>query len=134
MAPIIDSGTISAIKDAVTPIAQKIGEGAAHLYWVFVKQQIVDGAINLLQVVIFGVLMWYLVKLVKKASAMITSETRALTPEEKVTYRFLVSALAALIFLALLSAAYHAAQYGLARTINPEYYAIQDLLNQVKGK
>ena len=41
--PIIDANTITAIKDALTPVADKIGQGAEYVWTTVVTQQYVIG-------------------------------------------------------------------------------------------
>lgn len=134
MAPIINADTINAIKDAVSPLASKIGQGAEHLYIVFVKQQVVNGATQLIYALfcIAGLvallyLARYLVKVLTEGDGR-----HSLDPDLVKVVKIAVLLVSLLIGGITLSVTVGYLTNGLAHVINPEYYSVQDILNTIK--
>lgn len=134
MKAIIDEGTINAVKDAIAPLAEKVGQGAAHLYMVYVKQQFVmgvreltEGILYLIPAIILTVILVKLVKwgLKEKGGSLFSD----------------IDLLPGVFFggcmiIMLLSFIYLAAGEHILNSIplfiNPEYYALQEIINAFK--
>jgi hypothetical protein len=117
--------TVDAIVNAIKPVAEKIGEGAAHLYQVYVRQVYVEGVVCLtvglpisLAVLVASI---YILK----------SGMKAYQEDGEGEIRVGVACL--LLLISLVSIAAFASD-GVMRLLNPEYYAIDRILSTVRGK
>src|SRR5438045_7122554 len=52
--------SIKALQDALNPLAQKLGEGAAQLYAIYVRQMVIEGWLGLLECLAFVVVLYAL--------------------------------------------------------------------------
>ena len=124
--------TVKAIGEALKPLADKLGQGAAHIYEVFVKQQYVTGVAFLiwgglallLAVTAAGIgLSFY-----KKWSTLKAEDAGWERTETPGTVA-VVTSVATFLLLVVMTGF---AASGVMHLLNPEYYAIQDVLCTVK--
>ena len=124
--------TVKAIGDALKPLAEKIGQGGAHVYEVFTRQQYVLG---------IGFFIWgglALILAVAAAGVAITHFRRwsklkaekAGWSETETPGMITVIALTATMFGLIVAVGFISS--GTMHLLNPEYYAIQDILCTVK--
>lgn len=116
---------VKQIVQALTPLAQKLGQGAEHVYAVYVKQSIVTGVSD----VIFGIFWLAVGALVIKGATKLFKFAGQEDEEYYIPFFFLLLAVGILIvgqgFGLFTNAAGH--------FINPEYDALQNILCSVKG-
>lgn len=124
----MNADTVKAIQDALTPLATKIGEGAAHVYQIYVKQQYVTGIGEIISCAVLLLIVLALTILFVRWADATEPDIYSLV-ESKVTRKVLVvmaGAFACFILTFILVD-------GVQHLINPEYYAIQDILLTAKG-
>jgi hypothetical protein len=106
------------LEDAMAEMAKGLGIAAKHLYIVLVKQQIADGIVTavgcLIGLILLGILMW--------------KGTKWLAKNEMLEFViFIIFPLGG--FIGCMFGFF----YGVKHIINPEYYAIQDIMNFIHG-
>ena len=108
--------TINAIKEALTPIAEKIGQGAGFSWEVVLQQQFIKGMwFGIAAVVIF------LITLALAFGSYVESKD-----DSEASAGFGLAAFATLLISMIL--AFHF----FSRLYNPEYYAIQFFINLIR--
>lgn len=131
------SSTIAAIKEALVPVAAKIGQGAEYAWEVVVKQQYVEGITGLIFSVLF--ILFFIVMLVffvrqankwERKSKEMTENKASFRNERKQAESnmngYAVAALVtgiigALVTIGMLTWAYHST----LQLLNPDFYAFQ---------
>lgn len=114
--------------DAIRPLAEKIGEGAAHLYEVYTKQVVVEGITTLiiagfcLLAIPVGIWFWRL----GYKQYVSRKDKREATGEGFVWIGVLLTAAATFGLIT-------STVTGIQQLVNPEYTAIQRIICQAKG-
>lgn len=121
--------TIKSVQEALTPLAEKLGEGAAHVYEVYTRQ-IYAESVGML--VIAGMLSAVLVAwliFISRPSSSDPSKTRAFAWSDASDgfSTVFTSCLSIIILPGVIALVFN----GLIGLINPEYYAIQRLLETI---
>lgn len=117
--------TVDSIINAIKPVAEKIGEGAAHLYEIYVKQMFAEGLAGLIAsgvvviIIIIGIVAW------KKYAAKPDADDDVLAMTA--VFGGMISLFALVMVMAFLTT-------NLTMIINPEYHAVQRILETVKGQ
>lgn len=142
---------VDKIIEALRPVAEKIGEGAAHLYGVYVQQAVIDGGrkvgLGVLLLILLAVAVTVSIKNFKAAS---TLEREYLSDVKERSYyshgdmkraigdmqfkHYFATVVSGLASLILLIIALCHLYDGIPMLVNPEYYAINELFSQVTGK
>lgn len=118
----MNADTVKAIGDALKPLADKIGQGGAHVYEVFTRQQYVVGVGH----VIIGLVL-LLLAVIGAVNLRKFIKWDMDDGSDGVLSFFLCLALLAFFFIGLAVAV-----DGVMHILSPEYYAIQDIMCQVK--
>jgi cytochrome bd-type quinol oxidase subunit 2 len=119
----VDAETVRAIKDALTPIANKLGQGAGHLYEVFIRQQYVHGISEFI---------WaggLLILAILATCLFFYSKKRC--EEESYSDWALGVGVGGVATLAFLLISFGLIADGAMHILNPEYYAIKDIACQL---
>jgi len=130
----VNADTVKAVQEALAPMAQKLGEGAAHLYEVYVRQMFAEGVVGLAAATFFtivcGLVCWLVVpRALRKGYAM---KTKDYWSDYEVPMALGYVGLILSILVALFSVG--GAAFSAMKVINPEYYAIERILDQIKGE
>lgn len=117
---------IKAIKDALEPLAQKLGQGASFLYETAYKQTVIEaiqdltlgglGLIAILLILFFGI------KAIKKG-----------LDDGEVDLAFFLICMGGSAVIALSLWAGAGIMGGAKKLANPHYYTIQSIINQVRN-
>jgi multisubunit Na+/H+ antiporter MnhB subunit len=99
----------------IDQIAEKLGVAAEHAYPLLVKQQIINGIMDLLIGIVAIVLMPLCSKWAKKLSKSYEYDIYAIVP-------IIVGILAAIVAPVCL-------YFGIGEVLNPEYYVLKDILS-----
>lgn len=130
---IIDQGTVDSIKNAITPLADKIGQGVGHVYYVYVRQQFVVGITDIvrgvLELVALGIIAWLVNKLWRPIYLTATSGDGDIGVQLGLVF---VVPLLGMLIAYLCSDIFNYLPDAVGHMVNPEYYAIQDIINTVK--
>lgn len=121
--------SVDSIITAIKPLADKIGEGAAHLYQVYVHQMVAEGIGGLITItafVMFCVLLWIITK-----KSWNKYDQSNLSDDPVVA--ILLTIVAAIVSFFTLAAVLSITN-SVTKVINPEYHAVQKILETVKGK
>jgi predicted exporter len=119
----MNQDTIKQITDALSPVAQKLGEGAGALFQIYVRQEIIQGIEEL-----GGAALLLIVALIFTA---ITFKTWKWACKRDLEI-FTGMATGTAIVVALIVAPFLVFD-GLPHLINPQYYAIQDISCTVRS-
>jgi hypothetical protein len=107
------------LQDAMAKLANGIGVAAEHLYIVLVKQQLIDGIVTaigcLIGMIVLGIFVWKVSKYLIKSNQ---SEYIALMLFPAAGF------ILCMIFFFI----------GIKHIINPEYYAIHEIMDTIKGE
>ncbi len=125
----ISTSTVQSIKDAMTPVALAIGKGAEYGWTILIKQQYVYGvgfAIAAVGSLVLMALFIWMFRSLSEAAKDSTGFSRG-------DYDFLI-AFAFLASVACLICIFAFAFQSAAHFINPDYYALQYLLDTVTNK
>lgn len=114
----MDTNTINAIKTALAPIAQKIGQGASFGWDVVIRQQIIYGFIGIFFALIGFIAIPFLVRGVKLCWDNYKRDGRFSDWDVTATMLTIFGSAAIIIFIIVGSIA------GLSHLINPAYYAL----------
>lgn len=130
----MNADTIKAIQDAVNPIAQKLGEGTEALWHIYIKQMLAEGIV------------WYIIALlcIPVAVAAVIGMQKAIARGVKLNEAdkyhldgdgWVVGGWIVGIFVVVLSFAFFfgGVVQGTLDLVNPEYQAIQRVVDQVKN-
>lgn len=120
----MDKETVNAVVEGIRPVAEKIGEGAEALYGIYVRQMYAEGiAVLVLSILgLVSVLVYWLV--VKKFWKTLKDDEDLLAPVMIAGFFY------TLIVCGLCIGGFWT---GTLKTINPHYYAIERIVNQVRG-
>lgn len=122
------NSTAKTIIDAVKPLADKIGEGAAHLYTIYVRQAYIEG-VTFLSVGIPSALLIMGVSIVFFNFGKKIPQDYAGDMKDSAIFLYFVSAILFITgFIVLIVCATNGIQY----LLNPEYQAVQNIINTVK--
>lgn len=113
-------GTIKALVEALQPLADKLGEGAAHLYELAVRQAFIDG-------IVYGTI-WLLGAVALAVSTILFFRSKNDDVAEAAGIFIVFGGAIFLIF------GTWAGVTAINALANPEYYAIQQLLESVRGE
>jgi hypothetical protein len=121
----MNSETVKSIQDALTPLATKLGEGAAHVYAIYVREQYVSGV---------GSIIWSVVWLLLSAAVIVGASKlfRWASKEDEEEVMTAAVIMGTGLGLVILVIATSCLDSGIQHLLNPEYYAIQDILDSVK--
>lgn len=114
--------TVQQIQEALTPLANKLGEGAEFVYATYVRQQVITGILATAVGAIAMVIAILIAKILLKAAAKVDEY-------DKDGY---YAALATTVVLGALFGIGFIFD-GLQHLLNPHYYAIQTLLDTVRS-
>lgn len=113
--------TVDEISKALQPLAEKLGESAEYLYGVYVKQMLTEG-------VIYGVASLVAAIALVFISLKIIKHLKSTLSDYDIEATLTVIVLTAMFFgLSVL------ATTNIGKIINPEYYAIERIVDQVRG-
>lgn len=109
----------------IESMAKSLGVAAEHVYGILVKQQVAEGiatiALMPLALIILSVILTKLVKALKKYDGW--DNTHIMIPTVLVACVLGVASIVALVMI----------PGGLMKIMNPEYYAIQEIMDVIKG-
>lgn len=112
------------IKQYIDELAQSLGVAAEHVYELLVRQQISDGIVT----IIATTLIWVVL-----ATAFYKAVKRDDFYESKVTVTFIIGVASGVgIFFALIIGSFESIA-AVKQLINPEYYAIREIMDVIKG-
>lgn len=127
------------IVEAVKPVAEKIGEGASHLYEVYTRQMFAEGIATIIAIIVAWIVTVALVSFFLRNLNLFLKETederyRSMytKPHEVIALATGVIALIAAVVTIIGTIA--ESQTAITKIINPEYHAIERILDQVKGE
>ncbi len=124
--------SIEAVTTAIKPLAEKIGEGAAHLYEVYARQMVAEGIGDLISMVIFWVLFAVicvvLSKIAKKAKWDYGPDNTA------ASFTIGLGIVAAFMLIVGIIWTFGNVTTDVTRIVNPEYHAVQKILETVNPK
>jgi hypothetical protein len=110
---------INKATEYIDSIATKLGVAAEHVYELLIKQAIINGVRDLVMFVVLSVVAFFLGKLTLRAS-------------KSFDYDMVAPIIGATAIIALVMAI--ACLYaGVGELINPEYYAIKEILDVISG-
>lgn len=116
----MDDKIASKVYEYIDAIARKLGVAAEHVYTLLVRQQIVDGVIGILLGIVLMLIAYFSIK-------------RWIPELDKDDYEFLgqpLALLAGACGIVGLVIIFH----NIGPLINPEYYAIKEIMSFVSGK
>lgn len=118
------------IIDAITPLADKLGQGAAHLYAIYVRQMVAEGvaglAFSLILVALLGAA-WFTYWRMIKSKAL-------LDPDYPDYWGYiLVGIFAGLASLVVIGVILGMSYDAILKLANPEYAAIDRIITTVRG-
>lgn len=131
----ISSSTVSAIKEAMIPVAEKIGNGAEYVWVVLVKQMFVQGFGWAVAGIAAMVLCLVAVKLVfwsyEVGKPLVDKQTDSYYSTKGNGYMAIcvISTIASVVLFGLASVF---AYFAIAHFINPDFYAIKFLIDAVR--
>lgn len=124
---------IKQVGDYIDAIASKLGVAAEHVYGILIKQQIVDGAIGVTVGLVLGLTTYFLLKQAIKDGTEDYTKTergtiinKGMRNEGRCIGLTITGSLIGLIALLFFF-------FNLGQLINPEYYAIKDIMSMVTG-
>jgi hypothetical protein len=117
--------TIRSIQEALTPLAQKLGEGAAQLYAMYVHQITNEARLSLIMVEVLFVI-WLLLGLAWLYVAVAGSPTSDTLGSP------LVALKGGFVLLAIFGSG--AVYDGILKLQNPQYHALDRIITQVRGR
>ena len=126
--------TIKALQDALTPLADKIGQGAAHLYGVYARQMLAEGIAELvimafLLILGIGALVQFL-KVFLHLDQWQREDRHYASLKEEAGFRLVIFGISAIVAIAFGCVLLFD---GVTKVVNPEYAAIQRLVETVRG-
>jgi small-conductance mechanosensitive channel len=111
----------------IDALAAKLGVAAEHVYGVLVRQQVAEGIVDIVVgTLVLAVLIFALMVLIKKVEL-----PRIVDEFDLLEYVFVA---AILLLIIGLPGSYAVSEIsdGIKHVINPEYYAIREILNAIK--
>ncbi len=124
--------SIDSIVNAIKPVAEKIGEGAAHLYEIYIRQMVAEGIGDLVSMAIFWItfaaLCFALAKFAKKSEWDYGPDNTA------AVVTVLIGLLGGVMLLVGMTWTFSSVTNDITKIANPEYHAVQRILDTVKGK
>jgi hypothetical protein len=111
----------------IDALAAKLGVAAEHVYGVLVRQQVAEGIVNIIVgTLVLAVLIFALMVLIKKVEL-----PRIVDEFDLLGYVFVA---AILLLIIGLPGSYAVSEIsdGIKQVINPEYYAIREILDAIK--
>lgn len=131
--------TAKMVIDALKPVAEKLGEGAAHLYEVYMRQMFAEGVAGLIVtgvmlVVTVVFLIWFL-KAMNKIRKDKAEKKYAWAEDSPYFPQAIFSGIVGVMLTVIMLIAVPSTLfYNITKIVNPEYHAINRLFEQVKGK
>lgn len=127
----MDAETVKAIKDAVEPLAQKIGQGAEFLYTVYYKQTIAEG----FQDVILGTLGLLLsIASVVATVKLLKWGLKTWDKYDRGPATVCTLLVEAMVIATLGGWSVSGVIGGAKKFVNPHFYTIQRIIDNVKAK
>ena len=124
----MDGQTVDKIINALQPIADKLGEGARYLWYVYYRQSIIEGIVSILVsavlLVVTVVAAIVATRYLRKALAYAPTDW---LDETRVPW-FVIGGIAAAVAVFALSAGLTNFFGGLQHVLNPGYYALHHLM------
>ncbi len=114
------------IIDAITPLADKIGQGAAHLYTIYTRQILIEGIIGLVEIPFCIAMLYSLFWVLRKL-------WRGREEYEGTIPVALFLGLGALLFVVTFVLLWYGIEISLGQVFNPEYYALDRIITTVQG-
>lgn len=106
------------LTDIVNYLNQNLGEVSKHVYGVLVRQQVIDGITSLLCVGLAAIIIFFCILGLRELNKMNSEEAGFMTGLVVLIIAFLIY-----IFVTLPG--------GIGHIVNPEYYAIQEILENI---
>lgn len=133
----MNADTIKAVKDALTPLANKIGEGASHLYEVYTRQMVAEAIAALIAMgigtIVTITLIGFAVRLYRGFKKEKAADPGRYTQPSEVG-AVVLGAAAGILSMVMLIGVGSTLPSTITKLINPEYHAIERLIYQVKGQ
>jgi flagellar biosynthesis protein FlhB len=120
--------TVKAVQEALAPMAQKLGEGAAHLYEIYVRQMFAEAVASGVVLLVLSIglfafwILWYKSRKAYEKKHHYASD---LSDGLGIAGSFATVVMTVLIPFLLFDT--------ITKLINPEYYAIERIITQVRG-
>lgn len=115
---------VDKIIEAIKPLADKLGQGAEALFGIYTRQMVAEGVasivMGLIGLIILIVGGWFVIKFLKDEEQ--DGEAQGTV--------FIVSIFASLLLILFSVSSLHD---GILKTINPQFYAIERVVCQVKN-
>lgn len=129
----MNTETINAIKEALIPVAEKMGQGAEYAWGVVVRQQYVEGVAMLVAAVLLVFAAFAGMWLIRKALAMPKvvkrwSETKEMG--DLATFCMMIGSCLQMVWIPVMLLTV----YGVMQLLNPEYYALEFFMDLVKSQ
>lgn len=128
----MNTDTVKAVQDALAPVAQKLGEGAAHLYEIYVRQMFIEGVTGLVSIAVFTLFTVGFGFFVKWLWTRYNKSNHK-SYDTPVLEGVATIALGILVVICLVCLT-DGVSNCLGKLVNPEYYAVERLLVQVRGE
>lgn len=110
--------------EAVKPIAAKIGEGAAHLYEIYVRQMVAEAWATLIGIALATVFLLAIIIVFNNFR-----RARDYNDDARIGFALVQCAATAILFCTLV----FGVPANVMKLSNPEYYAIERIICQAKG-
>lgn len=122
--------SVDSIITAIKPLAEKIGEGAAHLYEVYVRQMVAEGIGELITIAAFVILCIAIWIFTRKSWRRFEEKAESYDdPVIPVCFTAVACIISFFTLIAVLNIT-----NSFTKITNPEYHAVQKILDTVKGK
>jgi len=140
----MNQNIVEQVKDALSPVADKLQQGAEFMYGVYYRQTLVEGVIQVVvSLITLGVLIALTIKLVRNfrrldewGKKQHDKEYRILTygPIDTFMYTAWATIPVLLLWIVWFSAGLPAAIQGSLKVANPHFYTIDRIITSVKAK
>lgn len=137
----MNAETVNAIKNAITPLAEKLGQGAEFLYSVYFRQTMIDGAIQIV-VGVIGIIaslvgLYFLFK--KLIPQALKTSREYWLPNTSVhapdgVFEDIVAFVVGVASVIILFSSSAGIVGGVKRVANPHFYTIDRIINSVQAK
>lgn len=125
--------SVDAVITAIKPLAEKLGEGAAHLYQVYTKQMVAEGIGDLVAMGIFWLL--FVVLCIALAKVAKKSKWDYGEPDNAAAgFTIGLSILGVILFIIGIIWTFSSVTTDVTKIVNPEYHAVQRILETVNPK
>lgn len=115
--------TVAEISKALEPLAQKLGEGAGHVYEVYLRQMFMEGAFNLIASISMAII-------IVIVATLYLNYMNKVNPAEKGANIVLVCLVLSIPMTVIILSSLG----NVTKMLNPEYHAIQRIVEQVRSE